>query len=69
MKKITKIQFVTIILIILYSVWEVRMRIWESTLPKWDPVIRVDLVIIYPILGFLIVLSIIQIVKGINNKK
>lgn len=63
LKKITKTQIATIILLITYSVWEYRVFLWAKTLPEGDPIIRVDLIIIYPILLIFIVISLIQLFK------
>ena len=62
MKKLTKIQKTTIALIILYIIWEIAVKIWERGLPPYDPVIRVDLVLIYPVLGVMIIISLIQLI-------
>jgi len=51
----TKIQTTTIILIIAYIIWEIAIRIWS---PKAN--IRVDLLIIYPVLIILIIISLVQ---------
>ncbi|WP_392486140.1 hypothetical protein ACER0A_010930 [Haloimpatiens sp. FM7315] len=59
MKKITKTQIVTIISLILYAVWELYVAKWAKT--EVGPIIRVDLIIIYPILIVLIGLSIRQL--------
>ncbi len=63
MDKLTRIQKITITLIIAYAIWEISVWIWSNTLPKNDPVIRVDLLIIYPVLFVLIIISIIQYFK------
>ncbi len=58
MKKFTKLQWTTIILLLLYIAWEIYVHIWmrtETTVP-----IRVDLFIIIPILIIMIILSLIQ---------
>lgn len=59
MKKITKIQTLTIISLILYAIWEFYVAQWAKT--ETGPIIRVDLTIIYPILITLIILSIGQL--------
>ena len=51
----TKIQKVTIGLIIAYILWEVSVRIWSP-----EANIRVDLLFIYPILIVLIIISLVQ---------
>lgn len=61
--KITKIQIITIIALIAYAIWEIKVYLWAKTLPDWDPIIRVDLVIIYPVLLILLIASITQLIK------
>lgn len=61
MKKITKIQRFTIGFLIAYAVWEAAVQIWAKGIE--GPIIRVDLIFIYPISVFLVVLSIIQFIK------
>lgn len=61
MKKITKIQLFTIIFLIAYAVWEVAVQIWARGVA--GPIIRIDLIFIYPISVLLVVLSIIQFIK------
>ena len=51
----TKIQITTIILIIAYIIWEIAIRIWSP-----EANIRVDLIIIYPILIVMIIISLVQ---------
>ena len=63
MKKITRIQRFTLILVFAAVVWEIAVRIWMMTLPEHDPVIRVDLVIIIPVLAFFITISIMQAIQ------
>lgn len=65
MKKLTKTQIITVILLILYGIWEIYVAQWAKTEPT--PVIRVDLVIIYPILLIFILLSVLHIWR--NRKK
>lgn len=60
MKKITKMQILTGVLLMLYAVWEVSVYRWAQTLPASDPIIRVDLIIIYPVLLICIIISLIQ---------
>ena len=68
MQKLTLIQKITVICIILYVIWEIAVRIWMTTLPPDDPVIRADLVLILPVLIILIVVSLIQfIIRKIKN--
>jgi hypothetical protein len=60
MKKMTRIQRVTIILVIAAILWEIGVRIWMTSLPESDPVIRADLLLIIPVLAIFITISIIQ---------
>ncbi|VXB17324.1 conserved hypothetical protein [Flavobacterium sp. 9R] len=60
----TKLQKITIIALLLYAVWETYVQFWSKT--EETPIIRVDLFILYPILLFLIIATIIQYIK---NKK
>lgn len=68
-KIITKTQIITIILLITYAIWEFYVYKWAKTLPEGDPVIRVDLIMIYPVLVILIVISLVQMVKNRNKIK
>ena len=63
MKKLTRIQRVTLLLIAGAILWEVAVRIWMRTLPPHDPVIRADLLVIIPLLAVFIVISIVQLIK------
>jgi hypothetical protein len=63
MKNITKTQTVTLFLIVAYSVWEFSVWQWAKSTENGGAIIRVDLIIIYPILLVLIVVSTIQIIK------
>jgi len=57
----TKVQIATIVLIIAYIIWEIAVRIWSKSQPEGGgAVIRVDLIIIYPILIILIIISLYQ---------
>ena len=57
----SKTQIVTIVLIIAYIIWEVAVRLWSKSQPEGGgAVIRVDLVIIYPILIIMIIISLYQ---------
>ena len=57
---LTKIQLTTAILISAYIIWEILVQIWEINKPQSGAVIRVDLIIIYPLLLLLIIISTIQ---------
>lgn len=68
MRKLTLIQKITVTSLILYILWEIAVRIWMTTLPPDDPVIRADLILILPVLIILIVISLIQfIIRKIKN--
>ncbi len=63
MKNITKTQITTIVLIGAYFIWEFSVWLWSQTAVEYGAIIRVDLILIYPILFVLIVISIIQQIK------
>ena len=63
MQKITKTQIATIFLIIAYLIWELFVWFWSKSQPENDSIIRVDLIIIYPVLLVLIIISIYQFFK------
>ncbi|WFD10358.1 hypothetical protein [Tepidibacter hydrothermalis] len=65
MKKITKTQITTIIFLISYGIWEFYVARWAAT--ESGPIIRVDLVVIYPILILFIFLSLGQLFKRKNR--
>jgi len=54
----TKVQIATIVLIIAYIIWEIAVRLWSKS--QAGAIIRVDLMIIYPILVILIIISLYQ---------
>ena len=60
----TLLQKITLGLLIGYVIWEIAVRVWMSQLPPSDPVIRADLVFIYPILLVFVLLSVWQYVRG-----
>lgn len=59
MKKITKIQVITIIFIIGWIIWEIYLRQWAKT--EVGAIIRTDLILIFPILVVLILISLFQL--------
>ncbi len=63
MRKLTKIQAFTIIAIIAYLIWEYYVQQWAKTLPDSNPVIRVDLLFIIPVISGLVIASIVQIIR------
>ncbi|RFA35939.1 hypothetical protein CAI16_06850 [Virgibacillus dokdonensis] len=62
MKKITKTQVVTILLIIGWMVWEYYVWQWSKT--EVGAVIRVDLIFIVPIILIMVIISILQLLKS-----
>lgn len=64
MKTMTRVQRVTLALILVAIIWEIAVRIWMRTLPESDPVIRVDLFIIIPLLAIFMVTSVIQLLRN-----
>ncbi len=62
--KLTKLQWFTLVAIAAYLIYEFYfVSRWEATLPESDPVIRGDLVFIYPVLLVLIILAVVQFVR------
>jgi len=60
----TKIQITTIVLIIAYFIWELFVWFWIKGQPEGSgAIIRVDLIIIFPILLVLIIISLYQYFK------
>jgi len=66
-RNITKLQTGTIVAIIVYLIWEYFVQQWSKTLPDGDPVIRVDLLLIIPVITGLVIASIVQILKHKNH--
>jgi len=64
MKKLTRIQLITVIALVAYGIWEIVVRQWAKSLPDGDPVIRADLVFILPVLAILVVISLIQLIRN-----
>ena len=58
----TKTQIATLVLIIVYLIWEIAVQIWSRT--EVGPIIRADLLIIYPVLIILIIISLYQRIKN-----
>jgi hypothetical protein len=63
MKRLTRIQRITLVLIVGAIIWEIAVRIWMRSLPDHDPVIRVDLLLIIPLLLIFTGISIAQLLK------
>jgi len=60
----TKIQITTIVLILAYFLWELLVWFWIKGQPEsGGAIIRVDLIIIFPILLVLIIISLYQYFK------
>jgi hypothetical protein len=57
----TKTQIATLVLLAFYLIWEVMVQVWSGTAE--DPIIRVDLLIIYPVLIMLAISSVYQIMR------
>ncbi|HRI84062.1 MAG TPA: hypothetical protein PK536_01305 [Ignavibacteria bacterium] len=64
----TKIQKFTLILLVLYGIWEIAVYIWSKNLPPNDPLIRADLILIYPLLIIMIIISIVQLIFSWKRK-
>jgi hypothetical protein len=60
MKKMTRIQKITLVLILAAILWEIAVRTWMRSLPESDPVIRADLFFIITLLAVFITISVIQ---------
>lgn len=56
--KLTGIQKTTVVLLSLYSIWEIVVQIWAQS--EKTAVIRADLVFIYPVLLVFILISLFQ---------
>jgi hypothetical protein len=57
----TKIQKTTIVLIIIYLIWEIIVWFWAKK--ESGPIIRADLFFIYPVLGVLVIISLFQLFR------
>jgi hypothetical protein len=57
----TKVQITTLVLLATYIIWEVVVQIWSRT--EDGPIIRADLLFIYPVLITLIAISLFQLLK------
>ncbi|WLR58856.1 hypothetical protein [Guptibacillus hwajinpoensis] len=62
MRKITKVQTSTILLIMGWCIWEIYVWQWAKT--QVGAVIRVDLLLIIPIVLIMTIISVIQIFKN-----
>ena len=68
MKNLSRIQKLTLVLLIGYLFWEIGIWVWARKLPPHDPIIRADLIIIYPLLLLFASISIFQFFNK-NSKK
>jgi len=68
MKNLNSLQRLTLALLIGYLFWEIGIWVWARKLPPHDPIIRVDLIIIYPLLLLFVSVSVFQFFKT-NSKK
>jgi len=59
--KLTLVQKITTSLLVLYVVWEFIVQIWAQS--EETPVLRVDLIFIYPVLLFFILISLYQYLR------
>jgi len=60
----TTTQIVTIVLIVAYLIWEIAVRKWSKSQPSTSgAVIRVDLLLIYPVLLIMIIISLYKYFK------
>ena len=59
----------TLALLIGYLFWEIGIWVWARKLPPHDPIIRVDLIIIYPLLLLFLSVSAFQFLKSNSSKK
>lgn len=59
-KKITFVQILTLVMIILAIVWEKNMQQWFAANPDKTDISRVDLFVIVPLLATLIAVSLYQ---------
>jgi len=57
----TKTQIATLVLLATYLIWEIVVQLWSRT--EEGPIIRVDLLIIYPVLIMLAISSVYQIMR------
>ncbi len=58
----TKTQIATGVLLATYLIWEVVVQLWART--EEGPIIRVDLLVIYPVLAILITISLYQRIRN-----
>jgi len=66
--KLTRLQKTTLIAILAYLAWEVTLQFWAKSVPELGPIIRVDLLIIIPIISFLIIANIVPRIRGKQTK-
>jgi hypothetical protein len=54
----TKTQIATLVLLATYLIWEIVIQLWARNID--GPIIRADLLIIYPVLIILTIISLYQ---------
>ncbi|QBN20432.1 hypothetical protein [Flavobacterium nackdongense] len=59
--KLTTVQKITVVLLVMYLIWEIVVQYWATT--EKTAVIRADLALIYPILLIFILISVVQIFR------
>jgi len=64
LNNISKTQITTLFLTAAYLVWEFFVWRWTASTEVQGAIIRVDLIIIYPILFLLFMISIYQLIKN-----
>lgn len=57
----TKTQVATLVLLAAYLIWEVIVQIWSGN--EEGPIIRADLLLIYPAIGILVIISLYQLIR------
>jgi hypothetical protein len=67
-RKITFVQILTVVMIVLAIVWEKNVQEWFSYNPDKADISRVDLFVIIPLLATLIGVSIFQWKEGRNEE-
>jgi hypothetical protein len=68
--KLTKFQWLTLATVGAFLIYEFYfVSRWETTLPAGNPVIRGDLIFIYPLLLALIAVAVVQSVQNNLSKK
>jgi hypothetical protein len=58
----TRIQKITLSLLLAYGIWE--LIVWQTSKSEQGAMIRADLLVIYPVLAILIIISLVQYFKN-----